>query len=61
MKATSRASANYRKRRETERFGFELYLDDDDEFKVAEKLLEMREKKQLKAYLINAIKYYSNM
>lgn len=61
MKATSRASSNYRKRRDTERFAIELYLDDDDEFKVAEKLLEMKQKKQLKAYLINAVKHYANM
>ena len=48
----------YKKKRKTQRFVLDLYLDDNDERAIAKRLNQAKADKQLKNLIMNAVKNF---
>lgn len=59
--ASTRATNRYKAKKQAKRYNFDLYLDDDNEKKLAEILDKQLSNKKFKQYIINAIKHYEKL
>lgn len=59
--ASSLATKRYREKKQTKRYAFDLYLDEETQKRISEILDKQKENQKLKEYIVQAIKNYEKL